>query len=169
MTKLKLLGNDDAFGVGCEALWKAALSFKKERGVKFSTYAYVCIYNALGMHIRKVVRERDMGLIYYEAPTSAEDSLINILPGVLNVEEAIIEKEKIAFINKLLKDYVRTRSSKQQKQIVIEWIKSGFKSKTVDIAEQVGVSQGYVSVVIKNARAYIKRRMEAEYDGKSRI
>lgn len=169
MNKLKLQGCDDAYAIGCEALYKAALSFDHERGVKFGTYAYVCIYNALGMHIRRVVRDRDMNMLYYDAPTSADSSLVNILPGGKDIEEIVLEKEKIQFIKKALNDYINSRTSAQQKLIISKWVKSGFRSKTVDIAEQVNVSQGYVSVVIKNTRAYLKKRLEVEYNGRGRI
>ena len=169
MYKLNLRNDDEAYAIGCEALFKAAINFNKERGVKFSTFAYVCIYNALGMYIRKIVRERDMNMIYYDAPTQAETSILDLIPSTINIEEAFVEKEKIACIRKVLFEYVNTRPSARQRHILNKWIESDFRIKTIEIAESVGVSQCYVSVTIKNARAYIKKKLGVEYNGKGKI
>jgi RNA polymerase sigma factor (sigma-70 family) len=164
MCKLKLHGNDEAYSIGCEALYNAVLNFKHERGVKFSTYAYVCIYNALGMYIRKLIRERDMNSYSYDAQSFSEGDIIEMLPSNENVEDSLIRKEKLKIVYKILDDYIKSRVSNQQKLIVKKWIESDFKGKTIDIAEQVGVSQCYVSVTIRNTRAYLKKRMGVEYN-----
>lgn len=76
------LGYDDLYQIGCEALCRAAQTYKPKNNASFATYANIVIYNQLISHCRKVIKIQ-APLDYMDAPLEADPSLTlaDILPG----------------------------------------------------------------------------------------
>ena len=52
--KFGLAADPDAYSAALEALWVALKTYDDSRSTAFGTYASVCIYNAIGMYLRKL-------------------------------------------------------------------------------------------------------------------
>ena len=89
------LGYEDLYQTGCEALCKAALNYREERGASFTTFADVVIKNSLISHCRKVsriqtpVRYLDMPLIGQDDLTYA-DCLLDEEHGISDLETEVM-------------------------------------------------------------------------------
>lgn len=68
------LGYEDLYQTGCEALCKAAINYREERGASFTTFADVVIKNSLISHCRKVSRMQTP-VRYLDMPLIGQDDL----------------------------------------------------------------------------------------------
>ena len=95
------LGYDDLYQIGCEALCRAAQTYKPKNNASFATYANIVIYNHLISHCRKVTRIQNP-LEYLDAPLENDNSLTlaDTLPGnghnaYCNLESSIVFSEAL--------------------------------------------------------------------------
>ncbi len=148
---------DEAISVGYEALWRAIETFDKTRNVKFSTYAVICIRNAIWDMYRaqKEVREHEISL--------------ESLPYELGRRDAALEppeppKEYIQVQNAV--NNVLIKLSKKKRKIVIIWLGSTLNISA--IAKEAQCSQSYASQVVKQAKFLLKKELiNAGYGQKS--
>src|SRR5690554_1463642 len=89
-----LINDPEAVSLGFEALLNAIETYDRSKSVKLSTYATVCINNALGNYIRRMKKKRQLDIVYYNDLIEGQDiEYIEILPSDINVENEIIFKE----------------------------------------------------------------------------
>lgn len=101
--------SDYYYDIGLIGLVKAAHEFDSSKGYKFSSFATMCIRNAIIMDIRKenkYKRTADREAISLEDPIAnsskngKEQFLIDIIPSDFDMEEYITTKEEIVMLNK---------------------------------------------------------------------
>lgn len=168
LTKLRLLNDQDAESFGYEALYNAILSFDDSKGAKFSTYATCCIYNALCMHIRALNKKRQLDVSSYNTIVGHNDEeveLLYFLPGEQSAEHYVLQEEATQMLLKAFDQCFCLLSNEKHKLIVSMWQASQYTMTASSIARQLGVSQSYVSVVLSNFKAKVKRRMERYNNG----
>ncbi|MBO5177796.1 MAG: sigma-70 family RNA polymerase sigma factor [Lachnospiraceae bacterium] len=68
------LGYEDLYQTGCEALCKAAVTYREDRGASFVTFADVVIKNSLLSHCRKISRIQ-APLSYLDAPVADNENI----------------------------------------------------------------------------------------------
>lgn len=73
LNKFKLAKDPEAESIGYEALYNAILTYDQSKKVQFSTYASVCIYNALGSYVRTQNKQRQLEVISYNNIAFSED------------------------------------------------------------------------------------------------
>lgn len=93
---LNLAYDDEAFSHAMEGLMNAARSYEPDKGVQFSTYASVCIYNAIQMLIRKRNAKKQLTVVSYEEPLFEDGpTCLEVLVGAECLEDCYIRKELI--------------------------------------------------------------------------
>lgn len=162
LNKFYLANNPDAVSLAYEALWKAATTFDNNRGVKFSSYASVCIFNALGSFVRTLHKQRQLELVSYNVTVDNKNTeYLDLFASHENVEENYIQVCLLQKVNELFNENFSLFNNKQQ-IILTVWRDSDFAATTSEIALEVGCSQSYASQVLNIMKGRIKRDLEEE-------
>ena len=133
---------EDLYSIGIIGLLKAIDLFEEDKNVKFNTFAFYCIKNEVFMELRKNRRYVDNVAMSINEDVNDTDecSLSNVLKSDENIEEDIIQNEKILWLYSIINEFGRKNQMKTE--IMLEIIK---EKKQKDIAEKFGVSRGYVA------------------------
>lgn len=167
LNKFNLARDPEAESIGYEALYNAILTYDQSKKVQFSTYASVCIYNALGSYVRTLNKQRQLEVISYNNVAYTEDGtdheFVDFFEAPNSVEDNYIRCERDRLIRQVVKDQYDKLTNEKHKSIILLWCKSGYTMTSVAIAKEIGVSQPYVSQVINNFKFKLKKRLEEYY------
>lgn len=167
LKKFYLANDPEAESIGYEALYHAILNFDQEKNVQFSTYATVCIYNALGTYVRTLNRQRQLEVISYHNVAYTEDGTDceyeSFLSNSVDIETGILKQELCEAVQKEFKRLYDNLTNEKHKLILSIWRDSEFEASMVSVAKEAGVSQPYVSQVINSFKHNMKERMEEYY------
>lgn len=166
--KFHLSDDQEAESIGYWALLRAIQTYDETQKAKISTYATVCIYNALGNYVRELKRKRQLELVSYNAPAFAnsKEEYAEHLPvhtQVRSLEESYIKNEYYVFIKRIVQEEKNKLTNPTIYTVVDIWIDSDFIKDTKEIAKEAGVSQSYVSQVLNRFRYSLRKRLE-EYN-----
>lgn len=158
----QLLYDQDAESFAYEALHNAVLTYDKNAGAAFSTYATCVINNALRHHLRALNKKRQLDVVSYYTPLSPDDEdsacLVDVLVHPDDAESVLIDKESRAIIRKAFSEEYNLLSDKHKKVAYLFFIASGMTQQ--DIAKSAGVTQATVSKIISAFRHRLKVRLE---------
>lgn len=140
--------DDDAYSQGLEALWKAALFFDETMGVKFSTYAYKCIYRKLLNMQQEKKRAQKYEMLTYERFFDDKHSTLNIESDLIN-KETIQELTNIALI-------LAQRLTGLEQRIILCWIESKFSLSMQEIGNIVGCSRWWAHLKVVKFKKSLK-------------
>lgn len=163
------MNDDEAFSQAMEALMNAARTFDASKGFKFSTYATVCIYNALGCYLRTLNKKRQILLVSYdEYLDNSEDlQLIDTLASdEPTPEEAILKEEQIIYVRKAFAKVLSEITNPTAKRVIEYWASQDFETSQTDMAKALGIAQPTVSRALSAFKHKMRLEME-EYNGKS--
>lgn len=136
---------EDIISEGMLGLCKAADTFDESRGVRFSTYAAMCIRNAMLMFIRKTSKhyphEVSLNMVIGR---DAEDSVLTLADII--EDESQSEDEIITRI--MLEDFEGKQTPIDKK--IINELKKG--KRQIEIGRELGMSQAQVSRRIRKMR-----------------
>lgn len=160
LKKFGCAGDDEARSAALEGLWKAAQTYDASKGASFGTYASVCIYNSIGMYLRKLKRKRMHETISIddnlcEGFTVADTLMDKDTPESLYLSTELISDMRKAYLRVLAKT-----TSDKQKRVITLWFESYGKMRQRDIAQATGFSQSYVSRVLGTIKHKIRQEME---------
>lgn len=136
---------EDLEQIAMLALWKAAITYKQEKGFTFSTYAYRVIQNEINSYLRKnrkYFTDRHLEEKIYEGTTLEEV----ITDNKNNIEEF---EERVDCQN--LINQIKNNLSKNKEKQVFKLAQKGYKQ--VQIGLKIGISQAQVSRILKKIRA----------------
>lgn len=132
-------------------LVKAARTYKEDKHILFSSYAYVVMKNEINMELRKTKKKsKDISIETY----TTEDKKLTIddlLQSDTDIEELVIYTD-YSQIDKYLE--LLDGREKEIMSLVVEG-----KNQTY-ISQKIGISQGHVSRIKSNAIQKIKRRLK---------
>lgn len=140
--------DEDCAQAGKLGLWKACLTYDESQG-KFSSYAYVCIFNEIAMTLRPFCKPYKYGytVISKDAYIAQDGN------RELTVEDVIQDPAGQDFETKLMySDFIERvyKHLTELQKFVIEHYLMG--ETQIKISESAGVSQSYVSRVIKQVQ-----------------
>ena len=165
--KFNLAKDPEAESIGYEALYNAILTYDQSKNIKFSTYASVCIYNALGSYIRTQNKQRQLEVVSYNNIAYSEDGtdheFVDFLSTSSDVEQDFMKNELHRIVREEFQKQYDTLTNEKHKVIVSLWHDSEYEASMVSIAKQAGVSQPYVSQVINSFKFNLKKRLEEYY------
>lgn len=166
--KFYLSDDPDAESYAYEALMNAALTFDEATGVKFSTYATVCIYNALGCHIRRINKKRQLEVMSYNTTAysdeNGEHEHLEYIASEAYVDENLMRVELVETTRKEIKNIVDETQNDTHRKIMFMYIESEYEATTYEIALKTGVSQSYVSQILNIFKGKLRKRMEEYYN-----
>ena len=167
LKKFNLATDPEAESIGYEALYNSILTYDQSKNVQFSTYASVCIYNALGSYVRTQNKQRQLELISYNNVAYSDDGteheFVDFLPAATSIEKDYLQDELHACVRAEVQNLYDSLTNEKHRVILAMWRDSEFTASTVTIAKEVSVSQPYVSQVINGFKSKLKKRLEDVY------
>ena len=155
--------DDDAFSAGFEALYRAATTYKKSKGVAFSTYATTCIYNGIAHYMRdEANRLKKEVPLSFETLVSDGDNVTlgDILSDDVTPETECLKKELYAVLWQKFDEVVASFNNKTAENLLYTWKEYGFNITQSELAAIVGISQAYVSRTLSAFKHKLKKEME---------
>ena len=167
LKKFNLAKDPEAESIGYEALYTALLTYDQSKNIQFSTYASVCIYNALGSYVRTLNKRRQLDIISYNNIAYSEDGtdheFVDFLPTPSDVEQDFMKKELHRIVREEFQKQYDALTNKKHQVILSLWRDSEYEASMVSIAKQAGVSQPYVSQVINSFKFNLRKKLEEYY------
>ena len=152
---------EDLISIGSIGLIKAVNTFNPEKNIKLATYASRCIENEILMYLRRNSKRKTE--VSFDEPLNVDwDGNELLLSDVLGTEENLITKELDLNVDKNLLRTALSKLSGREKQIMeMRFGLDGHKEQTQkDVAEQLGISQSYISRLEKR----IIKRLKKEFN-----
>ena len=154
---------EDMISIGTIGLIKAVNTFRPDRGIKLATYASRCIENEILMHLRKVSNMKTE--MSFDEPLSVDwDGNELTLSDVLGTEpDAVSELLEDDDEKRLLRGIVRRLPEKERQLMVQRFGLFGARVHTQkQLADQMGISQSYISRLEKRILSKIRKEMLRE-------
>ena len=151
---------EDLISIGTIGLIKAVSTFKAEKNIKLATYASRCIENEILMHLRKTSNHR--GEISFDEPLNTDwDGNELLLSDILGTEEDVVMKPLEEDVDRQLLSQALERLEEREKLIItLRYGLEGGQEKTQkEVADQLGISQSYISRLEKRIIERLKREM----------
>ena len=154
---------EDLVSIGTIGLMKAVRTFDPNKNIKLATYASRCIENEILMHLRKVSNMKTE--MSFDEPLSVDwDGNELTLSDVLGTEpDAVSELLEDDDEKRLLRGIVRRLPEKEQQLMVQRFGLFGARVHTQkQLADQMGISQSYISRLEKRILSKIRKEMQRE-------
>ena len=153
---------DDLVSVGTIGLIKAINSFRRDKNIKLATYASRCIENEILMYLRR--NSKTKLEVSIDEPLNVDwDGNELLLSDVLGTEEDVIYKDIEEEVEKKLLNQAISQLSKREQQIVE--LRFGLNSESGEemtqkqVADQLGISQSYISRLEKKIIKRLKKEI----------
>lgn len=154
---------EDLISIGTIGLIKAINTYKADKNIKLATYASRCIENEILMYIRKN-SNRHMEISIDEPLNTDWDGNELLLSDVLGTEEDTVYKNIEQSEDKKIIAEALSKLGKRE-QIIIN-LRYGFidgREKTQkEVADELGISQSYISRLEKKIIKRLKKEIEAK-------
>lgn len=168
LRKFNLAYDPDAESIGYEALYNAIRTYDDSKSIKFSTYATVCIYNALGGYVRHLNRKRQLEVISYNTVAYTDDrtehEFIDLLESPVDIEENVEKQETILLVQQAYKTVYDRLTNENHKKVISLWHDEDYNMPAIALASACGVSQSYVSQIINKFKFALKKELEAHFN-----
>ena len=155
---------EDLVSIGTIGLMKAVNTFDYSKNIKLATYASRCIENEILMFLRKSSNSKiEMS---FDEPLSTDwDGNELTLRDVLGTEpDEISENIEYDDEKKLLRKVVGSLPEKERNIMYQRFGMNGCKAHTQkQLADELGISQSYISRLEKRILAKIKKEMENSF------
>lgn len=151
---------EDLISIGTIGLIKAVNTFNPEKKIKLATYASRCIENEILMYLRRNNRTRTE--VSLDEPLNVDwDGNELLLSDVLGTAVDITTKDMERKVDRSLLQRAMLMLSDREKEIMtLRFGLAGGKEKTQkDVADQLGISQSYISRLEKR----IIKRLKKEF------
>lgn len=155
------IGIEDLISIGTIGLIKAVNTFCPEKNIKLATYASRCIENEILMFLRKTSQYRSE--ISIDEPLNIDwDGNELLLSDVLGTDEDIVNRGIEAEAEKsVLRQAVDGLEPREKRIMQMRFGLLGGREKTQkEVADEIGISQSYISRLEKK----IIRRLKTEMD-----
>ena len=151
---------EDLISIGTIGLIKAVNTFKRDKNIKLVTYASRCIENEILMHLRKTSRMRYE--VSIDEPLNVDwDGNELLLSDILGTEPDIVAKPLEEETDKqILRDAVVQLPPRDKRIIELRFgLSTGEECTQKQVADQLGISQSYISRLEKRILSRLKKEM----------
>jgi len=157
----KTAGAEDLVSIGTIGLMKAVRTYNPDKNIKIATYASRCIENEILMYLRKASNSKTE--MSFDEPLSVDwDGNELTLRDVLGSEPDEISQEIEYEDEKRLLRYIVSNLSQKEKSIMEQ--RFGLNGTALltqkELADDMGISQSYISRLEKRILTKIKDEME---------
>lgn len=153
----------DAESFAYEALYRAVTTFDAAAGNTFATYAVCVIANALRKYLRDSNKKRQLEVISYHVPVGPEElgmCMLDTLAGPDSTLERIFASELSDASKRALAKVRSGLSVESHVKIFDAWCAADFAVRQQDVADQLSLSQAYVSRILSMIKARMKKELE---------
>ena len=152
---------EELISIGTVGLIKAISTFNAEKNIKLATYASRCIENEILMFIRKSSTQKKE--VSIDEPLTVDfDGNELLLSDILGSDSDIVSKEmEDDEERRMLRKAVKGLSSRER--IIIEMrygLISGEEMTQKEVADQLGISQSYISRLEKRIMGNLRKKIE---------
>ena len=155
------IGIEDLISIGTIRLIKAVNTFCPEKNIKLATYASRCIENEILMFLRKSSQYRSE--ISIDEPLNIDwDGNELLLSDVLGTDEDIVNRGIEAEAEKsVLRQAIDGLEPREKRIMQMRFGLLGGREKTQkEVADEIGISQSYISRLEKKIIRRLKTEME---------
>ena len=153
---------DDLISIGTIGLIKGINTYRRDRGVRLTSYASRCIENEILMFFRS--RRKCAGELSLSDAIETEDdggglSLLDVVSEEQDLSERICERELCA---QLRREMERTLDERERRILTLRYGLDGAQTHTQrETAELCAISRSYVSRIEKKAIGKLKNRFDS--------
>ena len=151
---------EDLISIGTIGLIKAVNTFKRDKNIKLVTYASRCIENEILMFLRKKNRRR--AEVSFDEPLNVDyDGNELLLSDILGTEGDIVAEEFYAQEDK--RQLRKAMEKLKDNERMILEMRYGINHEELtqkDIADQLGISQSYISRLEKRIIRQLRADLE---------
>lgn len=155
---------EDLISIGTIGLMKAINTYKSDKNIKLATYASRCIENEILMYIRKNSGQR--AEISIEEPLNTDwDGNELLLSDILGGDEEQIYKELETEEDKKTIEKALSGLNKREREIIrlrFGLDRDGSELTQKEVAEQLGISQSYISRIEKRIILRLKDEIKSK-------
>ena len=155
-------GVEDLISIGTIGLIKAVNTFAPDKNIKLATYASRCIENEILMYLRKSVNRRQDASIDEPLNTDAEGNEL-LLMDVLTGDQAQVGEELERTAEQTaLRQAVAALAPRERRIMELRFgLGDGNERTQKEVADQIGISQSYISRLEKRIIKRLRGEMEA--------
>ncbi len=159
------VGIEDLISIGTIGLIKAINTFNPQKNIKLATYASRCIENEILMYLRKNSNTRQEISINEPLNTDYDGNEL-VLSDILGSDVDLIQKSLDDEVDRQLLIIAMGKLTKREQQIVkLRYGLMGEEEKTQkEVADQLGISQSYISRLEKRIILRLKKEMDKMLD-----
>lgn len=150
--------------IGLIGLIKGAKTYNPNKGIKESTYLATCIRNEInkGIYLKKMPkRDGKEYLILNNIIGDSEIEAIDLVRSDFDLEEYMIEKERMELLNKML-EYLGKINKKYEEILRLYFGINCEKMKIREIGEKLGLANGTISYYLDRGLKILRKRFEYE-------
>lgn len=154
------VGIEDLISIGTIGLIKAVGTFQPAKNIKLATYASRCIENEILMHLRKISGLKSE--VSFDEPLNTDyDGNELLLSDILGTEGDTVMKPLEEDVDRqLLAQAMKKLTQREQIIITLRFGLDGQRERTQkEVADQLGISQSYISRLEKRIIARLKREI----------
>ena len=151
---------EELISIGTLGLMKAVSSFKKDKNIKLATYASRCIENEILMYIRKTANQKTE--VSLDEPINMDyDGNELLLSDILGTEVDCVTSRLEDDVDLLLLRQALSQLNERERLIInMRFGLQGHQEQTQkEVAQQLGISQSYISRLEKRIMARLKKEM----------
>lgn len=157
------VGIEDLISIGTIGLIKAINTFKSDKNIKLATYASRCIENEILMYIRKSSNQRTEMSIDEPLNTDWDGNELLLSDILGGDEDSVYKNIETEEERKILLEAVSTLCERDREIISRRFALRGGKEFTQkEVADQMGISQSYISRLEKKIIDKLKRDISAK-------
>lgn len=160
--KFHLAYDDEAVDIALEGLWNAARTYDDSKGSKFATYASVCIYNALGMYVRRLKRCSNHETRSLEEYIHENLTLADTLSTYEDPESLHVASDEYYELHAAFAKVIEQASTPKHREVIELWYKSGGTMTQCAIAKATGFSQSFVSRILSMTKHKLRLELEEQ-------
>ena len=155
------IGLEDLISIGTIGLIKAVNTFSKEKNIKLATYASRCIENEILMFLRKSNQYKHE--ISIDEPLNVDwDGNELLLSDVLGTENDVVNVNiENEVEHELLRELVSALPEREKRIMEMRFgLKNGKEMTQKEVADEIGISQSYISRLEKKIIKRLKKDLE---------
>lgn len=156
------VGVEDLISIGTIGLIKSINTFRKDKNIKLATYASRCIENEILMYLRR--NNKTKMEVSIDEPLNVDwDGNELLLSDILGTDEDVIYKGIENEVERKLLMRAVSKLSEREKTIIFMRFglgrADGEEMTQKEVAEQLGISQSYISRLEKKIMRQLKHEM----------
>ncbi len=152
---------DDLVSIGTIGLIKAVNTFDPHKNIKLATYASKCIENEILMFLRR--NNKLKAEVSFDEPLNIDwDGNELLLSDVLGTENDLIQKRLEEEVDRKLLYQAMEKLNEREKRIMeLRFgLRNGNEQTQKEVAEELGISQSYISRLEKRIIKRLKREIK---------